>query len=98
MAILVVLALPILGLRLGFSDEGNYPDDTTTRQAYDLLADGFGPGFNGPLILASEVPEGTDPATLAGGDRRHPGRPRRRPGRARRSPTTRPTRPRRSGG
>ena len=51
--ILIALALPIFGLRLGFSDEGNYPEDTTTRQAYDLLADGFGPGFNGPLILAS---------------------------------------------
>ena len=64
MAILRVLALPVLGLRLGFSDEGNYPEDTTTRQAYDLLAEGFGPGFNGPLVLASEVPEGTDPAAL----------------------------------
>jgi RND superfamily putative drug exporter len=62
--ILVTLALPIFGLRLGFSDEGNYPADTTTRQAYDLLADGFGPGFNGPLVLASEVPEGTDPVSL----------------------------------
>ncbi len=63
-AILVTLALPILGLRLGFSDEGNYPSDTTTRQAYDTLAEGFGPGFNGPLVLASEVPDGTDPAAL----------------------------------
>jgi putative drug exporter of the RND superfamily len=63
-ALLVALALPIFGLRLGFSDEGNYPEDTTTRQAYDLLADGFGPGFNGPLSLASEVPAGTDPAAL----------------------------------
>jgi putative drug exporter of the RND superfamily len=63
-AALVALALPILGLRLGFSDEGNYPEDTTTRQAYDLLAEGFGPGFNGPLSLASEVPPGTDPAAL----------------------------------
>jgi putative drug exporter of the RND superfamily len=61
---LVLLAVPILGLRLGFSDEGNYPENTTTRQAYDLLADGFGPGFNGPLSLASEVPPGTDPAAL----------------------------------
>ena len=48
-AVLLVLAIPVLGLRLGFSDEGNYAKDTTTRQAYDLLADGFGPGFNGPL-------------------------------------------------
>jgi putative drug exporter of the RND superfamily len=63
-ALLVALALPVLGLRLGFSDEGNYPEDTTTRQAYDLLADGFGPGFNGPLSLATEVPPGTDAATL----------------------------------
>ena len=63
-AVVVALALPILGLRLGFSDEGNYPEDTTTRQAYDLLAQGFGPGFNGPLILASEVPPGTDTAAL----------------------------------
>ena len=63
-AILLVLAAPILGLRLGFSDEGNYPQDTTTRQAYDLLAEGFGPGFNGPLILASRVPAGMDPAAL----------------------------------
>ena len=54
--VLVVLALPLLGLRLGFSDEGNLPEDTTTRQAYDLLAEGFGPGFNGTMILAAEVP------------------------------------------
>ena len=61
---LLVFALPLFGLRLGFSDEGNYPSDTTTRKAYDLLAEGFGPGFNGALILASEVSEGTDPAAL----------------------------------
>jgi RND superfamily putative drug exporter len=60
--VLVFLALPIFGMRLAFSDEGNFPENTTTRQAYDLLADGFGPGFNGPLVLASEVPAGTDQA------------------------------------
>jgi RND superfamily putative drug exporter len=38
-------------LRLGFSDEGNYAEDTYTRGAYDLLADGFGVGFNGPLMI-----------------------------------------------
>ena len=43
--VLVVLALPVFGLRLGFSDEGNYPEDTTTRQAYDLLADGLRAGL-----------------------------------------------------
>jgi RND superfamily putative drug exporter len=52
---LLLLALPLLSLRLGFSDEGNAPADTSTRKAYDLLATGFGPGFNGPLVLATEI-------------------------------------------
>ena len=47
-AVMVVLAIPVLSLRLGSSDQGNDPSSTTTRQAYDLLAEGFGPGFNGP--------------------------------------------------
>ncbi len=64
--LLIVLALPVLGLRLGFSDEGNYAEATTTRKAYDLLAEGFGPGFNGPLMVVSEVPLGTSQATLQG--------------------------------
>ena len=62
--VMVALALPFFSLRLAFSDEGNYPEDTTTRKAYDLLAEGFGPGFNGPLLLATEVPQGADPAAL----------------------------------
>jgi putative drug exporter of the RND superfamily len=62
--ILLALAYPFLDQRLAFSDEGNFPEDTTTRKAYDLLAAGFGPGFNGPLLLAAELPEGTDPAQL----------------------------------
>jgi RND superfamily putative drug exporter len=62
--VLVVLTLPVLGLRLGFSDEGNFPEDTTTRKAYDLLAEGFGPGFNGRMLVATEVPGGVDPASL----------------------------------
>jgi putative drug exporter of the RND superfamily len=57
---LLFLAIPVLGLRLGNSDESNFPDDTSTKQAYDLLVAGFGPGFNGPLLLAAELPEGTD--------------------------------------
>ncbi len=64
--ILLVLAIPFFSLRMAFSDEGNYPEETTTRQAYDLLALGFGPGFNGPMLLATEVPEGTTPAALEG--------------------------------
>jgi RND superfamily putative drug exporter len=55
---LLVLAIPLFALRLGFSDESNFPDDTTTKQAYELLVDGFGAGFNGPFILVAEVPEG----------------------------------------
>ncbi|MGH9086453.1 MAG: MMPL family transporter, partial [Acidimicrobiales bacterium] len=62
--ILVLLALPVFGLRLGFSDESNFQEDTTTRQAYELLVDGFGPGFNGPFFLATRVDEPADPAVL----------------------------------
>jgi RND superfamily putative drug exporter len=47
--VMAVLALPVLSLRLGTVDQGNNDTTTTTRQAYDLLAEGFGPGFNGPL-------------------------------------------------
>ncbi len=54
-AVLVVLAAPVLGLRLGFSDEGNFAPDTTTRRAYDLISEGFGPGANGQLIVVAEV-------------------------------------------
>ncbi|GGL96398.1 membrane protein [Streptomyces fumigatiscleroticus] len=53
--LVTVLALPTLSLRLGTSDQGNDPESSTTRQAYDLLADGFGPGVNGPLTLVTEV-------------------------------------------
>src|SRR5215469_1637573 len=49
-AVMLVLAIPLLSLRLGSSDQGNDPSSTTTRQAYDLLAKGFGPGFSGPLL------------------------------------------------
>uniref|UniRef100_A0AAU1ZZ95 MMPL family transporter n=1 Tax=Streptomyces sp. NBC_00093 TaxID=2975649 RepID=A0AAU1ZZ95_9ACTN len=46
---MLILALPVLSIRLGATDQGNHQESTTTRQAYDLLAEGFGPGFNGPL-------------------------------------------------
>ena len=65
-SVLLVLAAPILGLRLGFSDEGNFPESTTTRQAYDLVADGFGPGFNGPFVLAIELDDPADAAIVQG--------------------------------
>ena len=53
--VLLVLAAPALGLRLGFSDEGNFAEDTTTRKAYDLISEGFGPGANGPLLVVAAV-------------------------------------------
>jgi putative drug exporter of the RND superfamily len=53
---MLVLAIPFLHLRLGSSDQGSDPKSTTTRQAYDLLAKGFGPGFNGPLQLVAKTP------------------------------------------
>jgi putative drug exporter of the RND superfamily len=56
--ILVLLTLPVLGVRFGFPDAGNNPQTTTSRQAYDLLTDGFGAGANGPLLLAAELPAG----------------------------------------
>ena len=52
--VMLVLAIPVLSLRLGSSDQGNDPSPSTTRQAYDLLAQGFGRGFNGPLILVAQ--------------------------------------------
>jgi len=63
-AVMVVLAIPVLSLRLGSSDQGNDPSSTTTRQAYDLLADGFGPGFNGPLLLVAQTSSAADLAAL----------------------------------
>jgi RND superfamily putative drug exporter len=61
---MLVLAIPVLSLRLGSSDQGNDPSTTTTRQAYDLLADGFGPGFNGPLLLVAQTSSPADAAAL----------------------------------
>ncbi|HEY6890471.1 MAG TPA: MMPL family transporter [Solirubrobacter sp.] len=52
--VLVALAAPVLGLRLGMPDDGNDAKGTTTRIAYDRLAEGFGVGFNGPLVLATD--------------------------------------------
>jgi putative drug exporter of the RND superfamily len=53
--VLVVLAIPFFSMRLGSSDSGSDPANTTTRKAYDLLAKGFGPGYNGPLQLVAQV-------------------------------------------
>jgi putative drug exporter of the RND superfamily len=62
--VLVLLALPVTQLRLGQPDDGNDAQDTTTRVAYDKLAEGFGPGFNGPLVLAAALPRDGGEQTL----------------------------------
>jgi putative drug exporter of the RND superfamily len=54
--VLIALAIPALDMRLGFPDAGNDPPSTMTRQAYDLNTEGFGPGTNGPLVVAAELP------------------------------------------
>jgi putative drug exporter of the RND superfamily len=60
--LILVLAAPFFSLRLGSSDQGNDAVGSTTRTAYDMLADGFGPGFNGPLQVVAET---NDPAQAA---------------------------------
>src|SRR5690242_21037160 len=52
-ALPIFLAIPFFSMRLGSADSGSDPANTTTRKAYDLLAKGFGPGYNGPLQLVS---------------------------------------------
>jgi putative drug exporter of the RND superfamily len=59
-AVLILLALPVLGLRYGFPDEGNDPDGSSTRSAYELVSRGFGPGSTGPLLVVAEEPSGLE--------------------------------------
>ncbi|MDX6202010.1 MAG: hypothetical protein QOJ83_1510 [Frankiales bacterium] len=63
-AVLVLLAIPFFGIRLGNSDQGNDPASATTRKGYDLIAQGFGPGYNGKLELVVSGPKAADPAFL----------------------------------
>ena len=62
-AALLALAAPYLGVRYGFPDAGNGTENMQTRRAYDLVADGFGAGMNGPLLVVAELSDG-DPAAL----------------------------------
>ena len=55
-AVMVLALLPVVVMRLENSDAGNDPANTSSRRAFDLLAKGFGPGFNGPLLLVAELP------------------------------------------
>lgn len=56
--LMVALAAPVLALNLGFPDDGTKPESRTERRAYDLIADGFGPGANGPLVIAVDLSQG----------------------------------------
>lgn len=56
--LMIALAAPVLALDLGFPDDGTKPESRTERRAYDLIADGFGPGANGPLVIAVDISQG----------------------------------------
>jgi putative drug exporter of the RND superfamily len=65
-ALLIALCIPTLSLRLGSNDAGTDPAGSSTREAYDLLAEGFGPGFNGPFVMVASLPgKGEDQALVA---------------------------------
>ena len=63
-AVLLVLSAPLASIRLGFGDNGNAPESTTVRRAYDMLAEGFGPGFNGPLFITVQGDTASNPDAL----------------------------------
>jgi putative drug exporter of the RND superfamily len=65
LAIMLAFAIPALSMRMDLADAGNDPAGTTTRKAYDLLAEGFGAGFNGPLQIVAQLPHPNDKAALA---------------------------------
>ncbi len=60
--LLLALASPVLGMELGTADDGTKSEDRTERRAYDLVADGFGAGINGPLIIAIDI--SADPTVI----------------------------------
>ncbi len=62
--VLLLLAAPFIGVRYGFPDAGNDAEDKSSRQAYDAVADGFGPGANGPLLVAADLASPSDKATV----------------------------------
>ncbi len=68
LGVIIAFVIPFFSLQLGSSDQGSDPSGSTTRQAYDLLAQGFGPGFNGPLTIVGSIRDPRDTATLEGLD------------------------------
>jgi RND superfamily putative drug exporter len=69
LAVLLVLAAPAVDLRMGMPDAGNGPTDLTSRRAYDLMSDSFGPGANGPLLVAVDLAGGEGGGAEAAIDR-----------------------------
>jgi uncharacterized membrane protein YdfJ with MMPL/SSD domain len=69
---MLVVSAPVLHLRLGFADASNDPASSTTYKAYEMLAEGFGPGFNGPLFLVAQTGSAADRAALTGSTARSP--------------------------
>jgi RND superfamily putative drug exporter len=63
--VMIIIAIPFFSMRLGSADAGSDPGSSTTRKAYDLLAKGFGPGYNGPLQLVAQVSSPTQTASFA---------------------------------
>jgi RND superfamily putative drug exporter len=59
LALLLVVAVPATHMKLGLPDGGSKPTDNTERRSYDLLSEGFGPGFNGVLTVVVDAPEAT---------------------------------------
>jgi RND superfamily putative drug exporter len=72
---IVAICIPFFSLHLGSSDAGTDPASSTTRQAYDLLATGFGPGFNGPLQVVGSIHSAKDLATMEALDQKLQGKP-----------------------
>ncbi|MDH4279621.1 MAG: MMPL family transporter, partial [Acidimicrobiia bacterium] len=64
-AVLLTLAAPVLDMKLGWTDESNFPAESHTRQAYELMAEGFGAGFNGPLVVTAVPDADASPAAAA---------------------------------
>jgi RND superfamily putative drug exporter len=64
LVVLASLSIPVFSIQLGNSDQGNLPTEQTARKAYDLLSKGFGPGFNGQILVAIKVPDNAAGAKL----------------------------------
>ncbi len=64
LTVMGLLTIPLLDMRLGMTDAGTMPETSTERRAYDLLGEGFGPGFNGPLTVVIDTAGSSDPQAV----------------------------------